>query len=166
MNGPYDPDYTGTGHQPPNFDNLMNMYLRYRVYKVTAKVTFINTASHAQRVALYGRRTTTTESNPLLHDLAVDRKCTMATLTPATGSKNIVTLRKTFYPGTFYKGENYAKDIAFSGTGSNVPSSQCYINLGVYSLDKTTQATINYEVDLIYHTRLERISEVEMVLED
>ena len=166
MNGLFDSDFSSTGHQPSGFDALMALYKRYRVYKVEAKATFITSSSYPQRVALYGRRDASTYSNPLLHDLSNDKTTKLSTLTDSSGSKTITTLRKTFYPATFYKGEDYMKDLDFTGTSTNVPARQGYINLGVYNLDKTNRVDCDFEIELIYHARLERIDEIEPVLED
>lgn len=48
MHGVYDPNLTGTGHQPYGHDQLQLIYNRYRVYGVKYKATFINqeTAKH------------------------------------------------------------------------------------------------------------------------
>lgn len=38
----YDPDFTGTGHQPYGFDQLAALYKKYMVSDVLVKVTFMN----------------------------------------------------------------------------------------------------------------------------
>lgn len=42
LNSLFDPDTTGTGHQPYWFDQLNNIYKAYRVMGVRARVTFFN----------------------------------------------------------------------------------------------------------------------------
>lgn len=37
----YDPDYTGTGHQPMGRDQLSALYKQYRVYRVAWRVTYL-----------------------------------------------------------------------------------------------------------------------------
>lgn len=41
----YDPNFTGTGHQPTGFDQMMALYRNYLVTKVNAHVIFQNTDS-------------------------------------------------------------------------------------------------------------------------
>ncbi len=40
LNSLYDPDYTGTGHQPYGFDQITPFYARYMVDEVNLRVTF------------------------------------------------------------------------------------------------------------------------------
>jgi len=42
LNGPYDPDESGTGSQPAGFDQYMALYNRYRVEKARVTVDFVN----------------------------------------------------------------------------------------------------------------------------
>lgn len=46
-NSCYDPDYSGTGHQPMGFDQWMAFYFQFRVLASSIKVTTINTSSTA-----------------------------------------------------------------------------------------------------------------------
>lgn len=41
LNSLFDPDFTGTGHQPYGFDQLTAIYSRYRVYAVTFDISLI-----------------------------------------------------------------------------------------------------------------------------
>lgn len=45
LNSLYDPDYTGTGHQPRFFDQWSAIYGSYNVYKVRVKVILIASAA-------------------------------------------------------------------------------------------------------------------------
>lgn len=45
LNGLYDPDITGIGHQPMGYDQVMPFYEHYHVLECNATVTFINRAA-------------------------------------------------------------------------------------------------------------------------
>jgi hypothetical protein len=42
INSLFDPDFTGTGHQPKGFDQLAALYQRYRVYRVKYQIDFVS----------------------------------------------------------------------------------------------------------------------------
>ncbi len=53
LNSLFDPDFTGVGHQPIGFDQLMPMYDHYKVIGARVRVTFSNNdQSQAQKVLL------------------------------------------------------------------------------------------------------------------
>jgi len=45
LNSLFDPDRTGTGHQPYGRDTLATLYAKYRVWKCTWKITFIGNST-------------------------------------------------------------------------------------------------------------------------
>lgn len=45
LNSLFDPDRTGTGHQPLGFDQLKTLYNRYRVYKVDYEIHWVTTTT-------------------------------------------------------------------------------------------------------------------------
>jgi len=52
-NGLYDPNISGTGHQPIGFDQIMSLYEQYTTTRAHIKVTCINSGADACRVALF-----------------------------------------------------------------------------------------------------------------
>lgn len=51
----YDPDFTGTGHQPLGFDQVTPWYSRYLVNGCTVKVTFSNPSDDGMYVAVFAK---------------------------------------------------------------------------------------------------------------
>jgi hypothetical protein len=52
-NGLYDPNISGTGHQPVGFDNLMALYEQYTVLHSRIEITMVGFSDDAARVAVY-----------------------------------------------------------------------------------------------------------------
>ncbi len=50
LNALYDPDYTGSGHQPYGFDQIMAGYNKYRVERVSFKILFTTPGSAADMI--------------------------------------------------------------------------------------------------------------------
>lgn len=64
-NGLYDPNFTGTGHQPIGFDQIMQMYDHYCVIGSRIRVTFHNNdASDPCTVGVYVSDTTVSSTDP------------------------------------------------------------------------------------------------------
>lgn len=51
-NDAYDPNITGTGHQPMGFDQMMQLYNHFHIVKARIKVTFRNTSFGTPSVAI------------------------------------------------------------------------------------------------------------------
>jgi hypothetical protein len=64
-NGLYDPDITGTGHQPMGFDQLMLLYNQYSVIKSKISVTTYSGTSSAVRAGVYLSPDTTSITDPI-----------------------------------------------------------------------------------------------------
>lgn len=64
-NGLYDPDYTGTGHQPYLFDQLINMYDHYTVLKSTMRVQALTTSDKPAVMSLFLDDDATVNAVPL-----------------------------------------------------------------------------------------------------
>lgn len=93
INSARDPDVTGTGHQPYQFDQLEPMYGRYIVYGVKYSITFNNPNADGLYVGLAVRTSTNLSGNPSGQtiDYIKERKLTSLVPLNDTGSQ-----KKTF----------------------------------------------------------------------
>lgn len=69
LNGLFDPNVTGTGHQPARFDQLMAMYELYCVYGAKIAVSFQNTQTIGGGATIVG--ITAADENPTINDCRV-----------------------------------------------------------------------------------------------
>jgi len=54
LNSLYDPNLTGAGHQPYGYDQMVDLYNRYRVYKVDYVVSAYNSAADGTTASVIG----------------------------------------------------------------------------------------------------------------
>lgn len=169
-NGLYDPDYTGAGHQPPQFDTFANVFDNYRVIGGKMKVTFVNLASVPVRVNLrlyedidLGAPGVSNAST----DFFSTKRSRTIIMTPSGGARDIVTLTmgKNFvkeFGKKILKENSYQADIA-----SDPPTAQTFVwQLSAQSLDSSTALNIEYNVELLHHTRFFNRIETEQYAED
>jgi hypothetical protein len=72
-NGLYDPDITGTGHQPRGFDQLIALYDHYVVTKSECRVHFVGNSTAVQVNGVQLQSSSTTQSDYI--DYAEQARC-------------------------------------------------------------------------------------------
>ena len=146
LNSAYDPDYSGTGHQPRGFDEWAAIYGRYRVLKVQAYVLLRQRASHG----IIGR-IILSNSNGTMQTTANLGEFANATYMGVTSS-DAPPLRKrlTIWPhkvlGMTYAVYKANEDVA--AVVSSNPSEMAYMHVVASQVDGTTVADVEFEVTL------------------
>jgi len=153
MNSLYDPDLTGTGHQPMWFDQFSPVYLKYRVYGSRIKATFIpaqvtDTEANDSGPFIVGITTsnvptlnattygTLLENNNTNHDIIVDKQ----------GSNNMKVVSNTYSP-TRDAGVEIGDDTIASGIGGN-PSNVFYAHVWAKDMNETSNTTITVRIEM------------------
>lgn len=164
-----DPDISGTGYQPPLFDNLKLLYQRWIVNsaKVTARVeNWTNIPVHVTLVGLYETTTNTPTSpaNPSTYDLmalSTDVRSVRKRLnTVQVGNGNSAVLTKTFYPEKII-GPDYYTSVNFAGNGNSAPTNYAVIDLIAQSGDSSVNSTLglwvswSIEYDVTFYEKIE-----------
>lgn len=150
-NGVFDPNYTGSGHQPYGFDQWANFYDHVTVIGSRIRATFMpgNTAANIGQsiasITVEDDTATTTTINSLIERTGAVWKFVPAAGGPAT------TLTKKFSTKKFFNVSDVKDNSALKGTFTSDPSDQAYFHLNVTSSDgSTTPSTINIVVDIEY----------------
>lgn len=143
-NGMFDPDITGSGHQPMYFDQLTAIYNHYTVVASTIKVTISCTSvptNPCQAVLYFEDDTTVTPANTI----AGQESGTAVTKIIPAGSTDVHKMYKSWNSIMF--GPDAVDNDNLQGSVSSNPSEQtyfCFQWAGIAS--QTQQATINFEV--------------------
>lgn len=155
LNGMYDPDITGTGHQPRGFDQMMLLYREYKVEKCHVEVL----AQHIDgnqtfALAMYPEGFQVAPSsveNVLERNAVVWQYCSSA-LTGAGGESSA--LQMDVAPVQFLGGHPQGgSDLDFRGTASSNPSDIAYMHVVGWSPDAADIAKAYVTVRMVFTAR-------------
>lgn len=148
-NGMYDPNITGTGHQPLYFDQMTALYDHYCVVGSRIKISIVHTAA---------------EDVPMLMNCYVNDDTSEGNANPAfqaeyQTSKWRLIAGKPVKPTTFnltwsarkYFGKNPLANTELQGTSAANPTEQSYYNIDFVAADlaSTVQTFVFVEIDFI-----------------
>lgn len=153
-NGIFDPDITGTGHQPRGFDQFMTMYDHYTVVGAKIHATFSTGAGQLNYVKLCGinlKDSSTPASDP--NDYMEGRNVVSRTLAATTTSSggSVLSLNKKASTGKFLGRSNVMSDPYLKGDASANPTEQLYFHCWAAASNYTGDAqAINLMVVIDY----------------
>lgn len=146
----YDPDYTGTGHQPLYFDELCLVYGRFVVYGVLIEITAaLQNASSPCGIAINAKPTVTSQP------LAVTAEKPESKYIMVNGGAKAVKFSRYYDIAKLFgisRDALFSED-AYTGTSSTSPSTQQYIIIASGPPDTNTGLTLNYNVELTYYVK-------------
>lgn len=155
INSIFDPDLTGTGHQPLGHDEMATLYNRYRVYGMKYRITLSNqsTTDYADICVSLRPNTTTYSSIYTAMESAYNQKSIVG---PETGSRNI-SIIKGYASVAKLRGiskrqlaieEDYG--ALFGSNPGNIP----LLTIFAQNQNSATSITVNARVDLVYYVCL------------
>jgi len=142
-NGIYDPDITGTGHQPYGFDTYASIYNHYRVKRSTITVTAVN---HDSAVIFGVARTDDTTVSIDYNGCKEQKGATFILDHGSNPAQSVVSV----FNADFYKDSNtmYA---AFTAN----PTEQMYFDVFATMISaSTTGATRYFQVSIVYEVEM------------
>lgn len=152
VNSIFDPNYTGTGHQPLGHDQWQNIYNRYRVYGCKYRIYFTNISTTEQaEVAVQLRPNLTTASD---YDTIRESAYTVyKNILGVEGSGQATRCAKGYAGVCKLRGMSKARikaeDSFQANFGSN-PANTPSINLHMQNQNVGTGCTIRARVDLTF----------------
>ncbi len=164
-NGMYDPDITGTGHQPLGFDQWLPVfYNHYMVYRSQIKVTFFSqnggaVGSNILFIGLSDDTTTSTVTNTYLENPSYRH----THLSALGGGRDICTLT---HSCELWKQFGMTKEALLAsdnkrGTSASNPSEQSFFVVGAASPNASSNSdVVACLVELVYHARLTERAEL------
>lgn len=154
MNGLYDPDYTGAGHQPQWFDQLAAVYRNYRVKGAKIFVDFISNYADVAG-ATYGPylvgitcSNQTSLNASTAASLTEDANGVSAILSKSTGGKPYCKLTNTFSPSRDLGLDPMEGDV--SALTSTVPNAQFFAHVFAMDLFNTNTQSMKIRVKIEY----------------
>jgi len=154
-----DPDITGTGAQPPLFDNLKALYMRWRVnsVKLVCDVeNYTNSPCMVTLVGLFeaGNNNPTSPSNQNTYDLMAlstkERSSRKRLGTINAQPANRTRLSKVFKPEDFI-GQDYFTSVNYAGNQNSAPSNYAVIDL----IAQSCRPDVTSEIGLWLSWRIE-----------
>jgi len=152
INNLYDPNFTGTGHQPLCHDQYAQFYLRYRVYGMRYKITFTNqeTASYYD-IAVQKRPNTSAPSlmedfleSPYVQRGTLDVKGSGGAIRTMSGYASVAKLR-----GLSKKQVTYDEDLsALIGVS---PTQTPSLNIIISNQNTLGTGSVNIRVQLTFY---------------
>lgn len=153
LNGMYDPNITGTGHQPRGFDNLMALYDHYVVIACKAEFKFWNadnTYGHMVTTHLQDSPTVKTNVRDIMELKTTQRK---VAATRAGGIDNL-TLVRTVNPNRFLGRSKPLSDPELKGSASANPTEQAYIQVSCFPVQDGVESGGGYVQARIIYTAI------------
>lgn len=153
-NGCYDPNITGTGHQPRGFDELMTLYDHYTVIGAKIVATFVlreGIPHDSMNVGIALKDATGIETaNGYLEGRNVRSKVLRGTDGPGT-SCNSVTLSLKASTRKFLGRTKPLSDPELKGTVSGNPTEQSYFHLFAQSIQvgDASPLDVTYRIDYL-----------------
>lgn len=150
-NGLYDPDITGSGHQPTGFDQLMALYTRYCVIKskCTVKLSCVGTTAPTQNAwAVLVPETNVSTAASIEEALAMPFAKSLDFNINYVGSELTQELTTSKFMGIVQR--NLDDEDVYQGTSGANPSRLWYWSVYCMPVDASSSMTLYALVELTY----------------
>jgi len=153
LNSIYDPDYTGTGHQPLCYDQWQVFYKNYRVYKTDVIISLCNEETNAVQV---GFVTQPDDTAITADDSAFEQPHVYSRILGAESGQNRAIIKRTIHhPRMIGQTSQQFKsnENTYAAFGVN-PNTNVFGILFADSIDNSMTPNVSVNVQLIFHVEL------------
>jgi len=152
-NGCFDPNVTGTGHQPNGFDEVMKFYNHYTVLTSRVRVMFTNRGANACHVGLSVSGSTSVSTDYTVN--IENGQLVFAQMNPVGIDGSMCTLKTSCNSGAFQGLQNTMDDPDMRGDTASNPAEQQYYVLTVWdaatAVAPSVLADVFIEYDVVFH---------------
>jgi hypothetical protein len=153
LNSLYDPDVSGGGHQPYGFDQLFALYSKYRVDRVSWKITFTTPGATADMIcgsAITPVSSGSSLATKLIYYVAEWPNTNTAHLSSSGARVAYITGTIDLWDLVGVSKERYQTDDIFCAANNASPSQVAYINYAVGSYSGSTSQACSTLIELSY----------------
>lgn len=148
LNGLFDPNLTGTGHQPLGYDSVKLLYNRYRVDRASYELNFVNTSSVLPINFSYGY-------NPSTSGPVSGTQTEAKNWFKGTGGANNTAIsikgKTSLWKAASVTKARWKTDDIYTATISANPGTTPTLQIYVEPYDQSTTTTIKIAFNMIYH---------------
>lgn len=133
LNDLFDPNFTGTGAQPVAFDQLCQLYSRFRVLQVAVDVELANAANTVVIGVVFPSSASTLPGGCQAWPL--QPYAATKVMSVATGGSNMFVSKRTYkiWNVLGITKSQYMNDLDFTCTGTNSPLRAAYLHVGSFT---------------------------------
>lgn len=151
LNGLFDPDLTGVGHQPRGFDQLMSFYDHYVCIGANVRIDFCNVSSANQALCFASIRDTSVKSTNIT-DYTESKNTKWCILASESGGQSTKSMTMTINPNKFLGRASPLSDPQLKGSNISNPNEGASLHIGAVCTDYFTQSAVHIVVTIEYDT--------------
>jgi hypothetical protein len=147
----FDPNITGTGHQPLGFDNLMTLYDQYCVRSSSITVTAVGCTASVARLVLMLYDDSSISTTP--ERLVENGNAVFGTIAPGSDGqfsrcilRNSCDVSKYFATGW----DTLKRNPSYQGTAAANPTEQVYFAFSIFGGFSTSTMQVSFDVLISY----------------
>lgn len=140
----FDPNFSGAGHQPIGFDQIMPMYDHYCVIGARVRVSATNLDRDPQHIIMQIRDTATVGTNI---SQILENGATKHVIVNGEGNNNTKTLGLNFSAKKFF-GKSPMDGDKYQGTLTNNPNENAFLHLIVQPIEADNPGKIVYTITI------------------